>query len=98
MLLDRLGKELNVSFAINVNGKNYGLEGCLAVWSARRNITAHFGAFDLANVEQQKERKSFEIASRARREIELVGNDFYLGQLREAARTIVMHLLRTGTA
>jgi len=83
----------NTSFALNTNGKSFSAERCISVWEARRNITAHFGAFDASSVQQQAERRSFEIATSAVSEILAQSDDFYLNHLKTIARLILNGLL-----
>lgn len=84
----------NVGLGITVNGEHFTPERCISVWVARRNITAHFGAFDSTNQLQRQERKSFEVAVSAQADLQRMQHDFYLGQLKEVSKMIINSLLR----
>jgi len=83
----------NVILGTNVSGISYSADRCIEVWVARRNITAHFVAFDPKNPRQQQQRKSFEIAASSLIEIKKAETDFYLDHLKHITRLFLQSLL-----
>lgn len=88
-LLEEHERQFNVNFGITVNKEHFSTQRCIAVWAARRHITAHFGGFNPSDKRQQLERKSFETAFSALAEIRTMQHDFYLDQLKEASRVVI---------
>jgi hypothetical protein len=92
-MLREHGTKFNTNIGFISNGKDFSADRCISVWAARRNITAHFGAFDPSSIQQKAERRSFDIATSAVSEILAQSHDFYLDHLKAIARLILNGLL-----
>jgi hypothetical protein len=92
-MLREHGTKFNTNIGIISNGKGFSADRCISVWAARRNITAHFGAFDPSSIQQKAERRSFDVPTSALSEILAQSHDFYLDHLKAIARLILNGLL-----
>lgn len=93
--LESFSARNNVDLGPVISTQKYTFDQCFDVWQARRNIAAHFGAFDPNSAKQQTlQRKSFDVSLAALSEIERVGHDFYLNTLRSTSEIVVWSLFK----